>query len=167
MPDDTLTADEIVRLLELEPLPGEGGWFRETYRGPRDGGATRDCATHIHFLLRTGEVSAWHRVASDEVFHHYAGAPVEQLQVDLDAGHARRVVIGDDLAGGERPQVIVPAGWWQGARSLGDWSLLGCTVSPGFDWEDFALASVEDVARLARVAGEHVALVEALAPVVG
>ena len=151
-----LTADEVVARLELSPLPWEGGFFRETYRSSvkvasvpgRSPPADRNCCTHIYFLLRTGVVSAMHLVASDEVFHHYMGDAVEQLWL-LPDGTSRVVMIGSNLAASERPQVIVPAGVWQGARVAAGGShgfaLLGCTVSPGFDWADFSLGRREDL----------------------
>lgn len=152
---DTLTADQIIDLLELEPLPGEGGWFRETYKAsgtipasalPHHGG-DRTHSTQIYYLLRAGAASTLHRVTSDEVFHHYMGAPVTQLQLSPE-GEARVIKIGPDLARGERPQAVAPAHWWQGALLTSDttsspdpnaWALLGCTVSPGFEWADFEL----------------------------
>lgn len=145
------TADEaaaIIARLGLEPHPREGGWFRETYRAaetlapgalPPRYGAARAAATAIYYLLTPTSFSALHRLASDEVFHFYAGDPVEQLQLYPD-GTGATVVIGSDLAAGMRPQVVVPQGVWQGARlaSGGRYALLGCTVAPGFDYADYA-----------------------------
>lgn len=137
-PDDpTLTADQVVDLLRLEPHP-EGGAFRETYRDRPTGGG-RGIATAIYFLLRAGQVSRWHRVTdATELWHFYAGAPIE-LTI-AEGGALRRVELGGDLAAGQRPQAIVPAGAWQSARSLGAWSLAGCTVSPAFEFSSFELA---------------------------
>jgi len=128
--------DTIVTRLGLEPHP-EGGWFRETWRDP-DRGGERGAGTAIYYLLRAGEVSAWHRVDAVEVWHHYAGAPLE-LRIAADGEPVERVVLGVDLDHGA-PQVVVPAGAWQSAASLGDWTLVGCTVSPAFRFEGFELA---------------------------
>jgi len=134
-----LTAEEVVRLLGLQPHP-EGGFYRETFRAPApDGG--RAASTAIYYLLRAGDVSAWHRVVdADEVWHHYAGAPLELTLAD---GRERASVrLGADLAAGERPQAVVPAGVWQAARPLGGWVLVGCTVAPGFEFASFEMAPV-------------------------
>ena len=129
-------AEEIVRLLDLKPHP-EGGFYRESFRAAAaDGG--RGASTAIYYLLRQGEISAWHRVDADEVWHHYGGAP---LELTLSAGHGRCAMrLGQDLAAGERPQAVVPAGVWQSARSLGEWTLVGCTVAPAFDFAGFEMA---------------------------
>ena len=127
------TADQIVRLLDLEPHP-EGGRYRETFRDTATVASGTDSAravsTAIYFLLRAGEVSRWHRVDASEVWHWYAGAPLALTLAD--AKHRRDIRLGPDLAAGERPQAVVPAGAWQQAASLGDWTLVGCTVAPGF-----------------------------------
>jgi predicted cupin superfamily sugar epimerase len=131
-----LSAQEVARLLDLAPHP-EGGYYRETFRDPQGAGG-RAASTAIYYLLPAGQVSAWHRVGAAEVWHWHAGAPLELSLYD-DGG--RRVVrLGADLAAGERPQGIVPAGVWQSAKSLGDWSLMGCTVAPGFEFSRFELA---------------------------
>lgn len=144
---DTMTAADAIRLLGLEPHPAEGGFFRETYRA--DEGETRAISTAIYYLLTPETLSALHRLASDEVFHHYAGDPVEQLHLYPD-GTTARIVIGSDLAAGQRPQVVVPRGVWQGARLVagGRWALMGCTVAPGFDFADY-----EHGERAALIAG--------------
>jgi predicted cupin superfamily sugar epimerase len=130
------TADEIIRLLELAPHP-EGGHFRETFRDPR-GADGRAASTAIYFLLARGERSHWHRVDAAEVWHFHAGAP---LALSISDGASTRVLqLGVDLAAGARPQAVVPAGQWQAAESLGDWTLVGCTVAPGFAFEHFELA---------------------------
>ncbi len=131
------TADEIIRALGLQPHP-EGGFYRETWRErPADGG--RGAGTAIYFLLRDGDVHRWHRVDAAEIWHHYAGAPLELVIAgDGEAPVAHR--LGDDLAAGERPQVIVPPRAWQRARTLGPYTLVGCTVSPAFLFERFELA---------------------------
>lgn len=133
-----LTADAVIRLLDLKPHP-EGGHFRETFRDPQyvDGG--RAASTAIYFLLARGERSHWHRIDAAEAWHWYAGAPLE-LEIFQQRGRIERVTLGSDLTAGERPQAIVPAHAWQAARSLGGWTLCGCTVSPGFDFAAFELA---------------------------
>lgn len=132
-----MTADEIIALLGLAPHP-EGGHYVQTFVDPeRVDGRAR--STAIYFLLKAGEVSRWHRVDAVEIWHWHAGAPLE-LAVSDGAG-TTRFRLGADLAAGERPQGIVPAGAWQSARSLGDWSLVGCTVAPGFRFEGFELAA--------------------------
>jgi predicted cupin superfamily sugar epimerase len=133
-----VTAEEVVGLLGLEPHP-EGGFYRETFRAPApDGG--RGASTAIYYLLREGEVSAWHRVVdADEVWHHYAGAPLE-LTLSADGRERSSARLGTDLAAGERPQVVVPAGAWQTARTLGGWTLVGCTVAPAFQFAGFEMA---------------------------
>lgn len=132
-----LTADEMIRRLRLEPHP-EGGHFRETYRHrPEDGG--RGAVTAIYYLLRRGETSAWHRIDAVEIWHYYAGAP---LALTLsDNGHdVNSFHLGPDLTLNQQPQVIVPAGTWQSAVSLGLWTLVGCTVAPAFSFDGFELA---------------------------
>jgi hypothetical protein len=132
-----VNAEDIVRYLGLVPHP-EGGHFRETYRHrPRDGG--RGAKTAIYYLLAAGEVSRWHRVDGDEIWHYYAGAPL-RLSVSDDGIATRVMRLGIDLASGERPQALVPAEAWQSAESEGDWTLVGCTVAPAFEFEGFTLA---------------------------
>jgi predicted cupin superfamily sugar epimerase len=132
-----ITAAELIRLLDLKPHP-EGGHFRETFRDARtlDGG--RAASTAIYFLLARGERSHWHRIDAVETWHHYAGAPLT-LEIADDKTRTA-VTLGPDIAAGEQPQGIVPAGAWQAAQSLGDWTLVGCTVAPGFDFAGFELA---------------------------
>ena len=131
-------AGEIIAALGLQRHP-EGGWYVETFRD--DGGnGGRGHSTAIYFLLEKGDVSAWHRVKdASEVWHFHAGSPLE-IAVFEDARGMVTSVLGIDLKAGERPQVVVPAGAWQTARSLGDWTLVGCTVAPGFDFAQFELA---------------------------
>lgn len=136
-PSPPLTAQEVIALLGLTPHP-EGGHFRETFRDG-NGAGVRAHSTAIYFLLRAGEVSRWHRVDAAELWHWYAGAPLE-LSVSTGVGAAQRHRLGADLARDERPQVPVPAGAWQSARSLGAWTLVGCTVAPGFEFSGFELA---------------------------
>lgn len=132
------SAEEVVRLLDLSPHP-EGGFFRETFRAKASDGA-RAASTAIYYVLREGDVSAWHRVDADEVWHHYAGAPLELL-LSLDGEERVTVRLGSDLAAGERPQAVVPAGIWQSARPLGGWTLVGCTVAPAFEFSGFEMAA--------------------------
>jgi len=124
--------DRIIALLNLEPHP-EGGYFRETFRdvGGSDG---RAYSTAIYFLLKAGEVSRWHRVDAAEVWHFYRGAPLE-LRIGKDT-----YVLGSNLDEAHAPQVVVPANSWQSAKSLGDYTLVGCTVAPGFEFAQFELA---------------------------
>lgn len=132
-----MTADEIVRKLGLQPHP-EGGWYRETWAADGDG---RPAGTCIYFLLKSGERSHWHRVDAAEIWHHYCGAPII-LSVSATADGPRRDhVLGSDLLAGQAPQIVVPAGHWQAARTVGGWTLVGCTVSPGFRFEGFELAA--------------------------
>jgi predicted cupin superfamily sugar epimerase len=143
-----LTAQQVIEHLQLEPLTIEGGFYRETYRSSlkmpaaalaSEYGDERNASTAIYYLLTPETFSVIHRVKSDEVFHFYAGDPVEMLQLGPN-GSGRVVIIGNDLAAGHEPQVIVPAGVWQGCRLVGDgrWALMGCTVSPGFDYADYS-----------------------------
>ena len=123
-------ADRLIQLLELKPHP-EGGHFRETFR---DVGSGRAHSTAIYFLLKAGEVSRWHRVDAAEVWHYYRGAPLE-----LRFGK-QTYVLGADIDEAQVPQIVVPAGAWQSARSLGDYTLVGCTVAPGFEFDHFEIA---------------------------
>lgn len=146
-----MTADEIKRLLNLAPHPREGGSFVETWRAeetiPRESlpshySSARSAGTCIYYLLEPGTFSEMHRLASDEIFHFYLGDPVEMLQLSPDSS-ARTVILGNDLAAGQCPQVIVPKSVWQGSRLVpgGKMALLGCTVSPGFDYADYEVGS--------------------------
>jgi uncharacterized protein len=151
-----LTAQQVIDRLQLQPHP-EGGYFRETYRSslrhlehalPSEYGGERSASTAIYYLLTPDTFSALHRVKSDELFHFYAGDPVEMLQLWPD-GNAKTVLIGNDLAHDHSPQVVVSADVWQGCRLVagGRWGLLGCTVAPGFDFADFELASGDELLR--------------------
>ena len=131
------TAAEIIARLQLTPHP-EGGHFRETFRDTRCDAEGRAASTAIYFLLARGERSHWHRVDAVEVWHYYAGDTLT-LQIADESG-ARTVRLGPDLAAGEVPQAIVPARAWQAAESNGDWTLVGCTVAPGFEFAHFELA---------------------------
>jgi predicted cupin superfamily sugar epimerase len=132
-----MDAAEIIKHLGLAPHP-EGGRYRESWRAEAAEGE-RASGTAIYFLLSAGEVSRWHRVDAHEVWHFYAGGPLELL-IETASGGIERLVLGTDLARGERPQAVVPAHRWQSARSLGEWTLVGCTVSPGFEFSGFELA---------------------------
>jgi uncharacterized protein len=132
-----LTAADIISRLDLKPHP-EGGHYRETFRDARLDSNGRSASTAIYFLLARGERSHWHRIDAVEVWHHYAGSALE-LQI-ADGDGARTLRLGADLAAGEVPQAIVPVQAWQAAESLGDWTLVGCTVAPGFDFAAFELA---------------------------
>ena len=147
----------------------EGGYFRETYRSemtiaaaalPGEYAGDRNVSTSIYYLLTPDTFSAIHRVKSDEVFHFYAGDPVEMLQLHAD-GRGRIVIIGNDLAAGHEPQLVVPGGLWQGCRLIpgGKWALMGCTVAPGFDYADFTAA---DRAELIAEYPDHAELITAL-----
>jgi uncharacterized protein len=131
------SAAEIIARLELTPHP-EGGHYRETFRDPRTDANGRAFSTAIYFLLARDERSHWHRIDAVETWHFYAGDALS-LQIADDNGQ-RIVRLGPDLAAGEVPQAIVPAGAWQAAESSGDWTLVGCTVAPGFDFSAFELA---------------------------
>jgi predicted cupin superfamily sugar epimerase len=152
-----MTADDVIRLLNLQPHPVEGGFFRETYRSdatlPASAlpthGADRCASTAIYYLLKPGHVSELHVLPGDEVFHFYLGGPVRMLQLWPD-GSGKEVILGSDIAAGEVPQLVVPGGVWQGTRLVGaaGFALLGCTVAPGFDYADYRSAGrAELVAR--------------------
>jgi predicted cupin superfamily sugar epimerase len=130
-------ADRIIERLKLEPHP-EGGWFRETLRDRGRDGA-RAHSTAIYFLLKEGEASHWHKVDAAETWHFYRGAP---LRLSIAEGHGPAVhhVLGNDLAAAQHPQLVVPAFAWQAARPLGAYTLVGCTVAPGFEFSGFELA---------------------------
>lgn len=136
-----LGAREIIRLLELQPHP-EGGWYRQTFEDtPVDG--ARPASTAIYYLLEAEQMSAWHRVDAVEVWHYHAGAPLALTLSPPDGVGATAHRLGPDLRSGCRPQVIVPTLWWQTAVSLGAWTLVGCTVAPGFRFDGFELAPSE------------------------
>ncbi|SDR56481.1 hypothetical protein SAMN05444161_6213 [Rhizobiales bacterium GAS191] len=132
------SAAEVISMLGLAPHP-EGGWYRETFRDTRRIEGGRAASTAIHFLLAKGEVSHWHRVDAVEIWLWHAGSPLA-LSVSSDGHGLHRNLLGADLQAGERPQAVVPAGAWQSARSLGDWTLLSCTVAPGFEFAGFEMA---------------------------
>lgn len=130
-------ADDVIAALALRPHP-EGGWFRETYRDTAPAGR-RGNSTAIYYLLKAGEASHWHRVDATEIWHWYGGARLE-LALSIDGRTIERLCLGPDLIAGERPQGIVPPHAWQSARPLGDWTLVGCTVAPAFEFAGFELA---------------------------
>lgn len=135
---EPLTAERVIALLGLE-RHREGGAFRETFVDPATDGAGRSRSTAIYYLLRAGELSHWHRVDASELWHHYAGAPLT-LAISRDGVTVERRTLGDDLERGARPQAVVPAGAWQSAATQGAWTLVGCTVAPGFTFDGFDLA---------------------------
>jgi hypothetical protein len=145
-----MTADQIKSLLKLEPHPVEGGSFRRTYTSagsvdlPR---GVRAQGTAIYYLLETGTFSEMHVLASDEIFHFYLGDPVEMLQLHSD-GRSALLTLGGDLRAGQNVQLVVPAGVWQGTRLIdgGKVALLGCTVTPGFDFADYRSGSYAELA---------------------
>jgi len=133
----TPTAAEMIRMLDLKPHP-EGGHYRETFRDPKlvEG---RPASTAILFLLARGERSHWHRIDAVEIWHYYSGAALT-LRIANEGCAAHTVTLGPDVGAGQRPQAIVPAGAWQSAESSGDWSLVGCTVAPAFEFARFEMA---------------------------
>jgi hypothetical protein len=134
-----MTAEDIIRLLDLKPHP-EGGFYRETFRDPATDADGRSRSTLIYFLLRRGERSHWHKVDAVEMWHVYAGAALLLHIAPGDVDPVTTLRLGPDLTAGERPQGIVPEDWWQAAETTGDWTLVGCTVAPGFDFAGFRLA---------------------------
>lgn len=152
------TAEDIIHQLGLEPLPDEGGYFRETYRSDKiDAPATifgiqsqnpRVISTAIYYLVVPNSFSALHRVKSDEVFHFYGGDPVEMVQID-ESGNLRKFILGSDFLNGQSPQVVVRKGTWQGLRLMkgGAWALMGTTMSPGFEFSDFELGNREQMIK--------------------
>jgi hypothetical protein len=131
------TDADIIARLGLKPHP-EGGHYRETFRDPRCDATGRAFSTAIYFLLARGERSHWHRIDATEIWHYHAGNALT-LQI-ADDNEQRSVTLGPDLVAGEAPQAIVPPRAWQAAESTGDWTLVGCTVAPGFDFANFELA---------------------------
>jgi uncharacterized protein len=129
-------ADEIIKKLDLAPHP-EGGYYRETFRDNADTG--RAVSTAILFLLKDGEMSHWHRIDATEIWHWHAGAALE-LRQSCDTGGHMVLHLGGDLFNDQQPQIVVPALTWQSAKSLGDWTLVGCTVAPGFEFNTFEMA---------------------------
>ena len=165
----SLNATQIISLLNLHPLAGEGGYYAETYRGAellagaalpqRYGGGTRSSGTAIYYLLtdEADSFSALHRLRGDEVYHFYLGDAVEMLLLEA-GGSSRLARLGQDLAAGEQVQFLAPAGAWQGSRLAagGRWALLGTTMAPGFDLEDFELGQRADLTRLYPAQAERI-----------
>ena len=138
------TADQIITQLDLAPHP-EGGHYRQTWQADNAGRATGTC---IYFLLKAGETSHWHTVDATEIWLYHAGAPLTLSLAETDAGPAIDQRLGPNVLAGEHPQIIVPTGHWQSARSTGDYTLVSCTVSPGFDFAGFHLAAPDfDIPR--------------------
>ncbi|MBR0554237.1 cupin domain-containing protein [Ciceribacter sp. L1K23] len=132
-----MTPEEIVTALGMQPHP-EGGWYAETFRDKN--GGRRGHSTAIYYLLKRGERSHWHKVKdAAEVWHFYSGAPLALYRSD-EGKQVETIVLGIDLLRGERPQAVIPAGSWQAAEPLGDYTLVGCTVAPGFDFAAFEMA---------------------------
>jgi len=139
-----LNIEEVITRLGLNPHP-EGGYYAETFRSKESvllsDGRQRSASTAIYFLLPEGAFSALHRVAADECWHHYGGAPLELVMISSEGG-LEKIILGPDLTVGHQPQYVVPSGWWQAARPLdGGSALTGCTVAPGFDFADFEMPS--------------------------
>lgn len=150
-----LSAGQVIEMLDLNPLPGEGGYFRETYKStqvipsdclPKVYSGNRACSTCIFYLVTPESFSSLHRLPTDEVWHFYLGDPLEQLQLYPD-GNGRMIILGQDIANKENPQVVVPAGTWQGTRLKqgGRFALVGTTMAPGFEVDDFELAPEKDI----------------------
>jgi predicted cupin superfamily sugar epimerase len=150
-------ATELIASLGLAEHP-EGGYYSEVYRSPAsvkpgDGRSPRPALTSIYFLLVADAVSRWHRVHSDEIWHFYEGAPLELWIATAEANRAEPHRLGP-FAPGQRPTLAVPAGWWQAARTTGSYTLVGCTVAPGFEFQDFTLAAdQEEIAARFRTTG--------------
>ena len=133
-----MTAQAIIRELDLQRHP-EGGWYRQTFRDTQ--GSQRGHSTAIYYLLEAGERSHWHRVTDAvEVWHHYAGAPLT-LHISENGTDSTTINLCPDVLAGELPQGLVPAGWWQSAETTGEFTLVGCTVSPGFEFSSFEMAA--------------------------
>ena len=153
-----MTANEVIKALDLKPLPEEGGYYRETYRSEKiNAPATvvgipsneqRAISTAIYYLVVPESFSALHRIKSDEVFHFYGGDPVEMIQIDED-GNISRYILGSDVLAGQHPQVVVKRNTWQGLKLQpgGKWALMGTTVSPGFEFADFEVGSREELKK--------------------
>jgi predicted cupin superfamily sugar epimerase len=150
-----LTADELIAALKLQSLPREGGYFRETYRSPDRLSAAalpdhhrsdKALSTAIYYLLTPQTFSALHRLPTDEVFHFYLGSPVQMLQLWPD-GRGRVLILGPDVQTGQSPQTLVPRGTWQGSCLMpgGSYALLGTTMAPGFDFDDYEAANAEEL----------------------
>lgn len=135
-----MTAQDIIAALQLSPHP-EGGFYHQTWIDKTAEG--RAHGTCIYFLLKAGKPSHWHRVDAVEIWHFYAGAPLILKLAATEMGPRQDIQLGPDILAGQRPQGIVEKDWWQAAETTGDWTLVGCTVSPGFDFNGFTLAPVD------------------------
>ncbi len=145
-------AQSIVSKLNLQPHP-EGGWYAEIYRSTQNvisNNHPRSAMTSIYFLLEEGQVSRWHCVDADEAWHFYEGSALELLVAPPDFSRIEIITLGE-VWDGERPVYIVPAGWWQAARSAGQFSLVGCTVAPGFEFSGFRFLNEEEKEKMQRV----------------
>ena len=131
-----MTAAAIITKLNLQPHP-EGGYYRQTWIADNEGRATGTC---IYFLLKAGDSSHWHKVDATEIWLYHAGAPITLSLAETENGPAVDHILGPDVLGEQSPQIIVPTDHWQAARTTGDWTLVSCTVSPGFDFAGFTLA---------------------------
>lgn len=164
-----ITAKEVIQKLDLKPLPEEGGFFKEMYRSEAfDSSRDRHFSTAIYYMVSEKSFSALHKVKSDEIFHFYSGDPVEMIQIYPD-GNLKRFTLGPDIFSGHQPQILVPHGVWQALRLKpgGQWCLMGATVSPGFEFEDFEVGirekmikdfpqHREEIVRYTREAGENI-----------
>ena len=154
--ENEMTAQEVIQKLDLRPLPEEGGYYRETYRSDAgqvdaryfgiNANSTRVISTGIYYLVVPESFSTLHRVKSDEMFHFYAGDAADMIQID-ESGNIERITIGSNIAAGEIPQVLVRRGVWQALRlkAGGKWALMGTTVAPGFEFEDFEVGRREEM----------------------
>jgi len=174
MGSSSLTAEDVIRLLDLRPLPMEGGYYRETYRSaevmaadalPERYAMEKAFSTAIYYLLTPETCSLLHRLPGDEIYHFYMGGPVTMLQLHPD-GSSEVITLGPDIAAGEHVQAVVPAGAWQGSflKDGGAFALLGATMAPGFDFSDFTLG---DCAALAAAHPDRAALIARLTPPAG
>lgn len=154
-----ITANDVIKKLGLKPLPEEGGYYLETYRSQDDGlpadcfgiksDKARNISTAIYYLVTPEEFSSLHRIRCDEIFHFYAGDPVEMIQIN-EAGELKKITLGPKVLDGDQPQVIVPKGVWQASKlkNGGSWALLGTTVAPSFEFEDLEVPSREELTQI-------------------
>lgn len=151
-------AQQIIAKLGLESLPHEGGYFRRTWTGPAgDQDQQRPTGTAIYFLITPEEFSSLHRLETDEVWHFHAGDPVELVLLDADSQSVRKTILGSNILAGQMPQLVVPAGVWQGARLAvvqQGWALLGCTMAPGWDEREFTLGDRDALLKIFPAAAE-------------
>ncbi len=159
-----MTSDYLIQHLGLQPLPGEGGWFTQTWLSAQRSPNGRAAGTAIYFLINETNFSALHRLSTDEIYHFYAGDPVEQLQL-WPNGSTHVVKLGSDFAAGQQPQAVAPAGAWQGSRltprsmrgpSPQGWALMGTTMAPGFDEKEFELGQRADLIKRYPASRDHI-----------